>query len=68
MGIYPGQQPSGKLILNNVPEGIWVAEWIETVDNKWIQRASEKSESGKLILETPPILNSVAVRLTKLDN
>ena len=67
-GIEPEAQPPGKLTLTNVPDGTWVAEWLDTVQNKWLQRSVEKSRNNELTIETPPIRQSVAVRLFKVEN
>lgn len=66
MGVEPQEQPAGKLVLDNVPDGAWVAEWLDTIRNKWIRRSVEESANGKLTLETPPIQRSVTVRLFKV--
>ena len=63
MGIEPEEQPSGRLTLVGVPDGIWIAEWLDTIENMWIKRSVERSVNGTLTLETPPIQKSVAVRL-----
>jgi hypothetical protein len=63
LGIEPEAQPSGKLVLTDVPDGLWIAEWLDTIENRWIRRSVERSTNGKLTLETPPIQKSVAVRL-----
>jgi len=63
LGIEPEAQPSGELVLTNVPDGVWIAEWLDTIENQWIRRSAEQSASGRLTLETPPIEKSVAVRL-----
>ena len=64
-GIEPEAQLAGKLVLTNVPDGVWIAEWLDTIENQWIRRSVERSANGKLVLETPPIQKSVAVRLLR---
>ena len=68
MGIEPQEQPSGKLVLANVPDGVWVAEWLDTIENRWLQRSVEQAVNGKLSIETPPISRSVAARLFKMNS
>ncbi len=68
MGIEPQEQPAGKLVLANVPDGIWVGEWLDTVENKWIKRSVAESRNGILNIETPPIRRSIAVRFFKVKN
>jgi len=67
MGVVPEEQPPGKLVLTGVPDGWWTAEWLDTIGNKWILRTVERAAGGQLVLETPPIRRSVAVRLFKAD-
>jgi hypothetical protein len=67
MGVVPEEQSSGKLVLAGVPDGVWVAEWLDTMQDEWIMRTVERAADGKLVLETPPIKRSVAVRLLKVD-
>jgi hypothetical protein len=67
MCVVPEQQASGKLVLAGVPDGVWAAEWLDTIDNKWILRTVERAADGQLVLETPPIRRSVAVRLLRMD-
>jgi hypothetical protein len=68
LGIEPQKQAAGRLVLANVPDGTWVAEWLDTIQNKWLQRSVEISRDDKLTIETPPIRQSVAVRLFKAEN
>jgi hypothetical protein len=63
MGIEPQDQPGGQLELGNVPDGAWIAEWMDTTANKWLARSVEESRDGRLRIQTPPIQQSVAVRL-----
>ena len=65
MGTRPETQPPGKLVLKNVPDGTWVAEWLDTVENKWIQHTVEESRNGRLVITTPPVSRSVAIKLIK---
>jgi hypothetical protein len=58
-------QPEGVLELQNVPDGTWMAEWVNTVDANGIKTELVKSENQKLTLKTPPVEKSVAVRLQK---
>ena len=60
-------QPEGLLELNNVPDGSWMAEWINTLDAKYIKTELVRSSKQKLILKTPPIEQSVAIRLRKVQ-
>jgi len=63
MGIQPKEQPAGSLVLAHVPDGTWVAEWLDTIENRWMARTVERSADGKLVLPTPPVRHSAAVRL-----
>ena len=67
-GIKAPEQHDGELVLTNIPDCQWTAEWLDTIDNKWIRRSVEKSTNGKLILKTPTIQQSAAVRLFKVGD
>jgi hypothetical protein len=60
------EQPEGILEIEHVPDGIWLAEWINTIDASEIKRELVESKNEKLILNTPVIDKSIAVRLRKL--
>lgn len=68
MGFKPQEQPAGILALNNVPDGIWIAEWVDTMENRWIKHSVEESRAGKLHLDVPPVCRSIAVKLFKMEN
>lgn len=59
-------QPEGQLVLNNVPDGYWMAEWVNTIDATVVKTELVKSAKQKLMLNTPPTDKSVAVRLCRL--
>ena len=63
MGVEPQTQPAGRLVLANAPDGTWVAEWLDTIQNTWV----EKSRDNELTIETPSIRQSVAVRLFNVE-
>ncbi|HUT91977.1 MAG TPA: hypothetical protein VMY37_20950, partial [Thermoguttaceae bacterium] len=67
MGVVPEEQFSGKLVLAGAPDGVWIAEWLDTMQDEWIMRTVERTADGQLVLETPPIKRGVAVRLLKVD-
>ena len=62
------KQGDGLLTLQDVPTGTWLAEWLNTVDGSFIRREVVKSSGNKLVLETPAVTESVAVRLQKVGN
>ncbi|MBN1676221.1 MAG: DUF5060 domain-containing protein [Kiritimatiellae bacterium] len=62
-GIEPDEQPAGMLTIGGVSDGTWVAEWFDTVENQLIRRSAEQAEGGRLVLNTPPVKTSGAVRL-----
>jgi len=68
MGFEPQEQPAGELVLANIPEGIWIAEWLDTMENRWIKHSVEESREGLLTIETPPVRRSIAVKLFKVEN
>lgn len=59
-------QPEGILELQNVPDGSWMVEWVNTVDASNVKTELVESKSHKLVLKTPVIEKSVAVRLQKI--
>lgn len=59
-------QPEGILELNNVSDGTWMAEWVNTIDAKDIKTELVKSDKNKLVLKTPATDKSVAVRLVRI--
>jgi hypothetical protein len=65
-GIIP--QPEGILELQNVSGGFWLTEWINTIDGLTISKELVESKSGKLILKTPVITKSIAIRLHKIKD
>ena len=66
-GVEPDEQSAGVLTLADVRDGAWVAEWMDTVDSKWIGRSVTMVKDGTLALRTPPVKRSVAVRLRLCD-
>lgn len=58
-------RPEGLLELQNVPDGTWEAEWINTVDANWLKTEVVESENHRLVLETPVVGKSVAIRLRR---
>jgi hypothetical protein len=65
MGMTSDEQPAGRLTLHDVPDGMWSAQWIDTVEARSVGQASATSKNGILILQTPPTVKSVAVRLQR---
>lgn len=59
-------QPEGILELDNIPDGTWMAKWVNTIDASTIRTELVKSKGGKVILQTPFVDKSIAVRLHKL--
>ncbi|HLP73654.1 MAG TPA: DUF5060 domain-containing protein [Bacteroidales bacterium] len=67
MKIRFDQQPAGRLELKNVPDGSWTAEWVNTIDAKPVRTELVRSVKNSLVLRTPAIGESVAVRLHKVN-
>jgi hypothetical protein len=65
-GIGLKQQPGGILELQNVPDGNWVANWVNTIDARTLSTELVTTKNGRLVLYTPEVKESVAVRLQKL--
>ncbi|MFC1717795.1 hypothetical protein ACFL6S_29315, partial [Candidatus Poribacteria bacterium] len=68
MGSEAQEQPAGKLVLTNIPDGIWIAEWLNTMENRWIKHSVEGSREGIISIETPPIHRSIAMKLFMIEN
>jgi hypothetical protein len=66
MGIAWSPQPEGVLELQEVPEGRWVAEWVNTIDATTVRNELVETKNGRLVLNTPVVGESVAVRLRKI--
>ena len=60
------RQPEGVLELNSIPDGSWLAEWVNTIDASVLRTELVVSRGGKLILNTPAVNESIAVRLKKI--
>ncbi|HUT87986.1 MAG TPA: DUF5060 domain-containing protein [Thermoguttaceae bacterium] len=65
MGMTSGEQPAGRLILRDVPDGIWSAQWMDTVEARPVGQETVTSKDGVLVLKTPPTAKSVVVRLQR---
>jgi hypothetical protein len=65
-GIDFTQQPEGILELKNVTNGTWMAEWVNTISAAIIKSELAVSKSNKLLLNTPAVNESIAVRLHKV--
>jgi hypothetical protein len=65
MGMASGEQPAGRLILRDVPDGIWSAQWMDTVEARPVGQETVTSKDGVLVLKTPPTAKSVVVRLQR---
>ena len=63
MGQQSEEQPAGRLILRNVPNGKWQAQWMDTVEARALGQETVVSTDGTLVLKTPPTAKSVAARL-----
>lgn len=66
MGIDIKPQPEGILELQNVPDGIWLVEWMNTTDAMFFKTELVESRDQTLVLETPVIGKSIAIRLHKI--
>ncbi|OJV38436.1 MAG: hypothetical protein BGO33_06455 [Bacteroidia bacterium 43-41] len=66
VGIAVQPQAEGVLHLKGVADGYWIAEWLNTVDATKIKKEIIESRNHQIVLETPIIKESVAVRLQKL--
>lgn len=66
MGIKYQTQPEGVLQLKNVADGQWKALWVNTVTSETVKSELIKCTGGKLVLNTPSIDRSYAVRLERI--
>ncbi|HAM11395.1 MAG: hypothetical protein A2X04_12245 [Bacteroidetes bacterium GWF2_41_9] len=65
-GIGFSQQPEGVLELKNVADGSWMAEWVNTIDARVLKTELVQSKGGRMILNTPAVNESIAVRLLQI--
>ena len=66
MGITPEEQPAGELLLENVPDGTWLVEWLDTTDGEFVQRGVVTANNDHLNLRTPQTATSVAARIHRI--
>ncbi|HLF35555.1 MAG TPA: hypothetical protein VI583_15030, partial [Cyclobacteriaceae bacterium] len=66
-GIGSMTQPEGILTLQNVSDGTWLAEWLNTIDATPVKSELVECTKGNLVLHTPIVDQSIAVRLQKLE-
>lgn len=60
------KQPEGILELKDVSDGSWMAEWVNTITSSIIKTEMIESKGKKMILNTPSVEESIAVRLQKI--
>ena len=65
-GIKFNVQPEGILELTDISQGSWSAEWVNTIDASTLRTEMVESKGGKMILNTPVVNESVAVKLVRL--
>lgn len=63
MGQQSEEQPAGRLVLRNVPNGKWQAHWVDTVEARPLGQETIVATDGTLVLKTPPTAKSVVARL-----
>lgn len=66
VGVNIQPQAEGLLYLKGVSNGNWIAEWLNTIDATKIKTEIIESRNHQIVLETPIVKESVAVRLRKL--
>ena len=66
MNINWEPQPEGVITIVDVPNGKWIAEWINTINATIIKKELIENNNHQLILNTPIVNESVAVRLYKI--
>ncbi|MPZ18849.1 MAG: hypothetical protein GEV06_13175 [Luteitalea sp.] len=66
MDINSSPQSAGTLELQGVPNGTWIAEWMNTLDGTSIRTELVESADHQLVLSTPAVEKSVAVRLQRV--
>ena len=60
------QQPEGILELKNITDGTWIAEWVNTITASTIKTELVECIGNKIVLDTPVVDESIAVRLQKI--
>jgi hypothetical protein len=61
------KQDEGVLVLKDIPDGKWLAEWVNTVNSLTIKTELVESKGKKMILNTPSVDESIAVKLRKVN-
>lgn len=59
-------QPEGVLELKNIADGSWMAEWVNTIDASTLKIELVESKGNKLVLNTPEVNESIAVKLERI--
>lgn len=59
-------QAEGLLVLEKVPNGSWMVEWINTLDGNLFKTEVAEISNNKLSLKTPDVKESVVARLSKI--
>ena len=59
------KQPEGILELLQVPDGTWLAEWVNTLTAETIRKELVQVRNGNLLLPTPEVEKSIAIWLHK---
>ena len=67
-GREPEEQDEGLLTLKDVSDGKYSVVWWETTTGEVLDRTAVTAEDGKLVLLTPRITRSAAVKLVKLSD
>ena len=65
-GIGFTKQAAGVLELKDIPDGAWLAEWVNTINSSTLKTELVEVKGSKLILNTPEINESIAVKLNKV--
>jgi hypothetical protein len=58
-------QPAGILKLDRIPDGAWLAEWVNTITAETFRKELVEVRNGNLLLHIPEVDESIAIRLQK---
>lgn len=59
-------QPAGTLVIKNVPDGTWIAKWVNTINASIVKTELVKSSKQMIVLSTPAMDKSIAIKLCKI--
>lgn len=60
-------QPAGQLSLAGIPSGTWQGEWVDTTTGKTLAPVRATAQGGTIIIPTPALATSAALKLRRME-